>query len=512
MLMPRVIAAGCHLVYKNIHLSTKGRFHMTTKLGNRPLPENTDCIGSLIDGSWDTDGKPFEVRDKFHGNLIASMPSASLGTVKRAVAVATAAFNKGAPDPLTRMRILRKVADEIDKNRDLFISTIVAEAGFTVSDATAELERAIVTFNLAAEEATRLIGETVSFAASPNQAGRLGFTIRVPLGVVCAITPFNSPLNTVAHKVAPALAAGNAVILKPAALTPLTAALLCKLIIDAGYPPGLLSLIQGPGSEVGDWLLQEQSIAFYAFTGSTEVGRLIQRGAGLRRTQLELGSIASSIVCRDADLDRAIPKIVGASFRKAGQVCTSIQRLYVERAAFDDVIERLLSRVAELHVGDPHIPTTEVGPMISLSAAQRAHSWIDEAQQMQARVLSGGQRNGPTLSPTILMDVKDGMRVVDEEIFAPVLSVLPFDSLEETVTHANNTQYGLAAGIFTRDINRALACAQTLRFGSVHINETSSARADGMPYGGVKDSGHGKEGPKYAMRELTEERLVTFNS
>ena len=478
---------------------------------DRAAPESTRLLGSFIDGAWETDGETFEVRDKFHGTVLAHMPAASRDTVRRAVQVTAASFDRSAPDPLARKRILRAVADGIDKNRDLFVRTIVAEAGFTYADATTELDRAIITFNLAAEECTRLVGDTVSFASAPNQSQRLGLTIREPLGIVCAITPFNSPLNTVAHKVAPALAAGNAVILKPAGQTPLTAALLCKLIVDAGYPPGFLSLIQGQGRIVGDWLLQEEDIAFYAFTGSTEVGKHIQRGAGLRRTQLELGSIASSIVCADAELDLAIPKIVNASFRKAGQVCTSIQRLYVERTSIDEVLERLTSRVANLCVGDPHLPTTEIGPMISEAAAERAHSWIEEAKLGQARVVAGGERTGPVLTPSILTDVKDGMRVVDEEIFAPVVSIMPFDRIEDAVAHANNTKYGLAAGLFTKDVNRAIASARTLRFGSIHINETSSARADAMPYGGVKESGHGKEGPQYAMRELTEERLITFN-
>ncbi|TJV46309.1 MAG: aldehyde dehydrogenase family protein [Mesorhizobium sp.] len=477
----------------------------------RPLPESATLLGSLIDGEWFPQGKEFEVRDKFHGHLLAKMPEASRETVERAVRTTLAAFEAGAPKPLERKQILLRVADLVGKNRSQFVHSIVAEAGFTTIDASTEVDRTIVTFTLAAEEATRLVGETVSFENSANQSGRLGFTLRMPLGVVCAITPFNSPLNTVAHKVAPALAAGNTVILKPAGQTPLTAALLCKTILEAGYPPAHLALVQGQGRVVGEWLLQEQAISFYSFTGSTEVGRLIQSGAGLRRTQLELGSIASAIVCKDADLDRAVPKIVNAGFRKAGQVCTSIQRLYVERACVDDVSERLRSKVVALQVGDPHMPKTEVGPMISEAAAERAHSWIRNAAAKQARVICGGSRSGPTLSPTILTNVSDGMEVVDREIFAPVMSILPFDRLDDAVKHANNTPFGLAAGLFTRDINQALHFARKLRFGSIHINETSSARADGMPFGGVKESGHGQEGPSYAMRELTEERLVTFN-
>jgi succinate-semialdehyde dehydrogenase/glutarate-semialdehyde dehydrogenase len=468
-------------------------------------------LGNFIGGQWRSGDRRFKVLDKYTQETIAEPYHASTSDVGDAIAAAERAFARGLVPPVERARFLRKAADLIDSNRQRLIDIMVAETGFTPSDSEGDLNRTIVTLSLCAEEATRIVGETVAFAATPGQHDRIGFTIRVPLGVVCAITPFNSPLNTVAHKIAPALAAGNPVVLKPSNLTPLTAALLCEILIEAGVAEGYLSLVQGSGSIIGAQLVADQRIAFYSFTGSTEVGRVIQQGAGLRRTQMELGSIASTIICADADIARAIPRVANAGFRKAGQVCTSVQRLYVEASAFDDVVAQLVKAAEGMKAGDPRAPETRVGPMITEKEAQRAEAWIAEAGQSQARILCGGTRVGAVLAPTVVTNVQPGMKVVDQEIFAPCIVALPFEDLSKAVQHANNTPYGLSSGIFTRDVNRALDAARTLRFGAIHINETSSSRADGMPFGGVKDSGFGHEGPKYAMRELTEERLITLN-
>jgi succinate-semialdehyde dehydrogenase/glutarate-semialdehyde dehydrogenase len=333
----------------------------------------------------------------------------------------------------------------------------------------------------------------------------------MPVGVVCAITPFNSPLNTVAHKVGPALAAGNSVVLKPATQTPLTAAILCEVLMEAGVPPGFLNLVQGEGPEVGEWLLQEQQVAFYTFTGSTRVGAIIQRAIGLRRSQLELGSISATIVCEDADLSRAVPRCVNASFRKAGQVCTSVQRLYVQRSILDGFVASLVDATTKARVGDPMDPATLVGPMISEREAERAASWVSEAVEQGARLMCGGKREGALFFPTILVDVTASMRVMCNEVFAPVISILPYDSLDAVFAEINSTPYGLAAGIFTTNVNTAMQAARQLQVGTIHVNETSSSRVDVMPYGGVKESGFGREGPKYAIQEMTEERLVTWS-
>jgi succinate-semialdehyde dehydrogenase/glutarate-semialdehyde dehydrogenase len=309
--------------------------------------------------------------------------------------------------------------------------------------------------------------------------------------------------------VAPALAGGNAVVLKPSNLTPLSAVELCKALLEAGLPPQLLALVNGPGSRIGRKLLEDPRIAYYAFTGSTQVGREIQQAAGLRGVQLELGSIASTIVCHDADIDMAIPKIINAGFRKAGQVCTSVQRLFVDRRIAERFVPKFVAAAKATKAGDPADPDTIVGPMISRQHAERATSWVAEAVKGGAKLLTGGACDGSVMQPTVLQGVSTGMRVYCEEIFAPVVSIIEFDSLDEAVGRANDTPYGLAAGLFTSNLHTALRTARRLEFGGVHVNEASSARVDIMPFGGVKDSGYGREGPGYAIREMTEERLVT---
>ena len=465
----------------------------------------------LIGGEWVDGASTFIVADKFTAKPLASVASASREQVRRAVQAAADAFARNRLTPYTRYEILHRAAGLVESRREDLKTTIVAESGFTVSDAEGEIARTIQTLLLCAEEAKRIAGEVVPIDGAPGQEHRLAFTLHVPVGVVCAITPFNSPLNTVAHKVGPALAAGNAVVLKPATQTPLTAAMLCELLEAAGVPAGYLNLVHGEGPEVGAWLLQEQQIAFYTFTGSTRVGRIIHDAIGLRRSQLELGSISSTIVCEDADLARAVPRCVNASFRKAGQVCTSVQRLYVHRSILDSFVDSLTEATQKARVGDPKNPATLVGPMVSEREAERALAWVNEAVAQGARLLCGGRREGALFYPTILVDVATHMRVMCEEIFAPVICVLPYESLEATFKEMNATPYGLAAGIFTTNINTAMQAAKQLQVGTIHVNETSSSRVDVMPYGGVKQSGFGREGPRYAIREMSEERLVTWS-
>jgi len=464
-----------------------------------------------IGGQWVDGGSTFVVADKFTGESIATVASASRQQVTQAVHSAASAFARNRLAPYARYEILHRAAALVESRRDAFASAIVAESGFTISDADNEIGRAIQTLLGCAEEAKRIAGEVVPIDGAPGQEHRLAFTLRLPVGVVCAITPFNSPLNTVAHKVGPALAAGNTVVLKPATQTPLTAALLCETLAAAGVPAGHLNLVHGKGSEVGMWLLEEPQIAFYTFTGSTGVGRTIQRTIGLRRSQLELGSISSTIVCEDADLGRAVPRCVNASFRKAGQVCTSVQRLYVQRSILDGFVTSLVEATMKARVGDPRDAATLVGPMISVSEAERAAAWVDEAVAQGARLACGGRRDGALFAPTIIVDVTPRMRVMCDEVFAPVISIVPYESLDAAMADINATPYGLAAGIFTTNVNTAMKAARQLEVGTVHVNETSSSRVDVMPYGGVKDSGFGREGPKYAIHDMTDERLVTWS-
>ncbi|HVA62805.1 MAG TPA: aldehyde dehydrogenase family protein [Terriglobales bacterium] len=479
------------------------------------MPSEAQCDEQgallLVAGQWQNGVAAFPVLDKYHGNVIGRAQRASQAQVAAAVAAAAESFVRQPLAPYRRFQILQRASELIESRRRELVATIVAEAGFPIADAENEVTRAVQTFLTSAEEAKRLVGELVPLAGAPGAAHRMGFTLRVPRGVVCGITSFNSPLNMVAHKVAPALAAGNTVVIKPPQATPLSAARLMEILIDAGLPPTHASLVQGPGAEVGAWLAADPRIAFYAFTGSTAVGQGLRQAVGMRPIALELGSLSPTVVCDDADIARAVPRCLNSGFRRAGQACTSIQRLYVQRGIQERFLEALLAAARQLKVGDPHDPATAVGPMISEAEARRAEEWVEAAVAAGARRLCGGARRGALLPPTILADVPAGERVICEEIFAPVMSVLPFDDLGRVIADMNALPYGLAAGIFTRRIDRAMDLARKLRVAVVHINESSSSRVDMMPFGGVKASGIGWEGPKYAMREMTEERLITLS-
>jgi len=480
---------------------------MLNPLGTMDEPSRVSRL--LIGGAW-VEGETTETLcDRYRGEAFGEIGVATAAQVDAAVAGACAAFVTDQIAPYGRFQILAKAAAIIASRKDVLVKCMTAEAGFTRTDGEGEVRRCAQTLELCAEEAKRIVGRMIPMEATPNLRNRMAFTLRVPKGVVCAITPYNSPLNTVAHKIGPALAAGNAVVLKPSEYTPLTAVHLCEALLEAGLPAGLLSLVHGPGAQVGRQLLADSRIAFYTFTGSTRVGREIQQAAGLRGTQLELGSIASTIVCADADVAKAMPKLVGACFRKAGQVCTSVQRIFVDSRIARAFTEQFVAQTKLLEVGDPALPGTAVGPMISVAQAQRAEAWLREAVDKGARVLTGGSRNGAVLQPTVLTDVTADMRVVCEEIFAPVVSIIAFDEIDTAIDQANATPYGLAVGLFTSNLTTAFDAAQRLQFGGIHINETSSSRVDVMPFGGVKDSGFGREGPEHAIREMTEERLIT---
>jgi succinate-semialdehyde dehydrogenase/glutarate-semialdehyde dehydrogenase len=465
----------------------------------------------LIAGQWVAGVSSQPLSDKYDGKVYGEMAVASSEQVAAAVGGAVLGQLQSTLTPYQRFKILSAAARIVESRIEPLIELMRHEAGFTRADGDNEVRRCVQTLELCAEEAKRLNGEMVPMQAADGVKNRIGFTMRSARGVVCVITPFNSPLNVVAHKVGPALAGGNAVVIKPSEFTPHTAVELCRALIDAGLPPELLALVHGDGAVVGPQLLADQRIAFYAFTGSTRVGREIHRAAGLRRTQLELGSIASTIVCHDADIDLAIPKILNAGFRKAGQVCTSVQRLYVDRRIAGALTPKLVAAAQKMKAGDPADPATVIGPMISEHHAKRAQSWVDEAVAAGAQLLTGGQRQGTVLMPTVLTKVSKDMKVVCEEIFAPVMSVIEFDDIADAVAQANAQPFGLSAGLFTSNLHTAFVAARALRFGGVHVNEASSARVDAMPFGGVKDSGFGWEGPSYAIREMTEERLMTIS-
>lgn len=463
-----------------------------------------------IDGRW-TDGETTsKIIDKYDGSELGELHHASAEQVALAARELAAAHARGLLSPYERYEILSRASELLQDRSQAFVNSVVADAGFTLADAQREVTRGVQTLLLSAEEAKRIHGEVIPIEGAPGVTRRIAFTQRHPIGVVCCITPFNSPLNTVLHKVAPAIAAGNAVLLKPASYTPATAKLAVELLLDAGLPPNLIALVYGPGATVGEWILSDPVPGFYAFTGSTEVGARILQRVGIRKTQLELGSLASTIVCADADLDRSARLCAGAAFRKAGQVCTSVQRLYVHRRVFDDLTARLVEQAAAIIPGDPRRPSTGMGPLISEADARRVESWIYTAVEVGATVASGGHRSGTVIEPTILIGTDPKSDVMSKEVFGPVVCLQVFDDLDDAIAHVNDTPYGLAAGVFTANIAQAMSVASGLRVGSVHVNETSNGRLDMVPYAGVKDSGIGREGPRYAIEEMTEERLVTI--
>lgn len=464
-----------------------------------------------INGQWKDGESTSPVLDKFDGRQLAVVHSASRVQVDEALVGLERAQREVDFPHYERFVVLSTASKLLLEREDKFVESIIADTGFTIGDARREVQRAAQTLLISAEEAKRIHGEVVPLHGAPGASGRIAFTVRHPVGVVCAITPFNSPLNTVTHKVGPALAAGNSVALKPSSLTPLSASLLVQLLLDAGLPESLIAVLYGSGSTVGEWLLQSPIPAFYAFTGSTEVGEHIRHTVGLRKTQLELGSLSSTIVCADANLDKAVSACLGAAFRKAGQVCTSVQRLYVHAGIQTEFAAALAASVETLTWGDPRRDSTFVGPLISGKETDRIEQWVDAAVRGGASVEVGGERSKQAFAPTVLSGVSTDMDVISKEIFGPVVSLVPFDDLSRAIDEVNDTPYGLSAGIFTGDLANALQAARSLRMGSVHINETSSSRVDLMPYGGVKASGSGVEGPRYAIEEMTEQRLITID-
>ena len=366
------------------------------------------------------------------------------------------------------------------------------------------------TYGLAAGEARRLTGESVPIRGTQPGDGHAAWTVRVPIGIVGAITPFNFPLNLVAHKLAPALAAGCAVVHKPASQTPLSALRLAALSAEAGLPAGWLSVLPGRASDVGDVLVEDPRVRMLTFTGSAEVGWDIRSRASRKKVALELGNASPVIVEPDADLDLATTKVATHAFSYAGQTCVSIQRVYVGRECMDDFLGLLVPKVEALHVGDPAEETTDVGPIIDDANRERIKAWIDEAVASGAEIVTGGEVKDGLLRPTVLTGVMPEMKVCSQEIFGPVCSVVPYESLEDAFAQANATEYGLQAAIFTRSIEPAVKAAAALEFGSVMINEAPEWRVDQMPYGGTKASGNTKEGPAYTVREMTEERLVVL--
>jgi acyl-CoA reductase-like NAD-dependent aldehyde dehydrogenase len=463
----------------------------------------------LIAGEWVQTGAWIDVLSPYDGSVVGRVPRAGADETRRALDAAEQAMRQPLPAH-ERASILDRVAAALAERHDEVARTICAEAGKPMKAARIEAQRAVSTYTMAAVEARTLAGDVVPMDASPAGVGKLGLTLRLPIGIVGAISPFNFPLNLVAHKIAPALAAGCAVVLKPASATPLSALLLAELETDAGLPAGWLNVVCGPPSEIGDVLVEDERVKLITFTGSVPIGWKLRERAPRKRVNLELGNATPVIVAADADLDDAATRLAGNAFSFAGQSCISVQRIYVERTAHDAFLERFLPRVEALKVGDPADEDTDVGPVISESERDRVLAWIEEARASGAKILSGGTVDDDLLRPTVIGDPPRDSKVACDEVFGPVCTVSPYDSLDEAIALANSTRFGLQAGIFTRDVSDALRAARELEFGGVTVNEAPTFRADQMPYGGVKDSGNTREGPAYAIREMTEERLVVL--
>jgi acyl-CoA reductase-like NAD-dependent aldehyde dehydrogenase len=465
----------------------------------------------FIDGKWVGGGASIEVLNKYNGQVFATVPSARREDVDAAIAAAERAAPIMADMPAyRRAEILLRAAALLRERQDDLAKTIAAEAGKALKYARAEVDRAISTFTIASEEAKRLHGETITLDAVPAGEGYFGFWQRRPVGVIAAISPFNFPLNLVAHKVAPALAAGNSLVLKPATSTPIAAVKLCKALEDAGLPAGAINLVIGSGGTVGEWMITDPRVAKITFTGSPPVGEHILSVAGIKKVTLELGNTSPVIIAPDADLDFVAKRCAVGAYYNSGQVCISVQRIYSQKQVYEPFAEKFIKATDAMVVGDPLDERVDVGPMIDPREVDRIEGWVKEAKSGGAKVLTGGKRDGNVYYPTILSNVDASMKVVSEEVFAPVASVISCDDFEESLRMANDTKFGLQVGVFTKDIDRALTAIKRLNFGGVIINDTPNFRADQMPYGGNRQSGLGREGVRFAMEDMTNIQMVAI--
>lgn len=466
----------------------------------------------FVGGKWRDGSGKIEVKNPFDAAVIDTVPRAGADDVEDALAGAVAGAKlMRATSGYDRYNMLHKAAELMRARVAALGKLISQEEGKTLAEGRFEASRAAETMQLSAEEAKRIAGEVLPLDGAPGGAGKLGFTLRVPCGVVVAISPFNFPLNLVCHKVGPALAGGNSVIVKPASDTPLSALRLIEILLEAGLPPLGIACLTGSGATVGDALVRDARVRKISFTGSREVGEHLCRTAGLKRVTMELGSNSPLIVMPDANLKKVVEATVATGYGNAGQVCISTQRVIALDRIYDDLLTLLQPRVAAIKVGNPQDENVQMGPMIREADAQRVEQWIGEAVAAGARVLAGGGRRGTLHEATLVADVDPGMRISCDELFGPAVAVTRAATIEQAIELANDTNYGLSAGVFTQDLDWALRFAREVESGNIHINWGPAWRADLMPYGGLKDSGLGKEGPKYAVAEMTETKTVVIH-
>jgi acyl-CoA reductase-like NAD-dependent aldehyde dehydrogenase len=465
-----------------------------------------------VAGQWIDKPQTIDVLNPYDKSVIETVPRADKADVDRALASAVRGAQVMARLPgYERWKILKKAAELIGARSEELGQLISTEEGKVIAEGRLEANRAFETIMGSAEEAKRIHGEMVPLDAAPGGAGRIGMTLRVPCGVVVAISPFNFPLNLVCHKVGPALAAGNAAVLKPATDTPLSALKLTEILLEAGVPPEGIQCLTGSGGEIGDLLCADPRVRKITFTGSRDVGERICRTAGIKKVTMELGSNAPVIVMPDANLDRVAAAVAATGYANAGQVCISTQRVLTAGKVYGDFLDALKPKVDALTVGNQLDEKTKVGPMVREKEAVRVDEWVREAVGQGARLVTGGRRQGAIYAPTIVADVKPEMRISSDELFGPAVAVTPFDDIDQAIALANDTPYGLAAGIFTENLEWAWKFAREVQSGNLHINWGPQWRADLMPYGGLKESGFGKEGPAYAVLEMTELKMVVFH-
>ena len=470
----------------------------------------THIQGFYLAGKWIAAREVERIRSPYDQSVIAEVPNASSDDLEHAIAAAVRAFEQTRKmSSYERQRILRGVSEAIRNRREDLAQTMCQEAGKPIKAARAEVDRAAFTFELAAEESTRITGEWLPLDQQPASKGRYGILRRFPLGPIAAITPFNFPLNLVAHKVAPAIACGCTVVLKPAPQTPLCALLLAELIQEAGLPEGALSILPMT-NDTAAALITDDRLKLLSFTGSGAVGWKLKQQAGKKRVALELGGNAGVIVHSDADLAHAAERCIVGGFSYQGQSCISVQRIYVHRSVFDRFVELLVAGVKKLKTGDPADESTDVGPLIRASDAERVESWIKEAVSAGARVLTGGRHHGSIVQPTVLVNTTREMRVSCMEVFAPLVICEPYDDFADAIRRVNDSQFGLQAGIFTHDAKLIDYAYEELQVGGVIAGDVPTWRIDNMPYGGWKDSGLGREGIKYAIEEMTERKLLVM--
>lgn len=465
----------------------------------------------LIGGEWVDKQEKIPVYRPFDGKLIDHVPAGTKEDVLKAIEAAVEGFQISRRLPVhKRMEILWGVVDYLRKNFNDFATMIASEGSKTIREARKETARCINTISISAEEARRTLGETIPFDSFPGGENRVGYYYRFPIGVIVAITPFNDPLNLVAHKLGPAIAAGNSVVLKPATDTPLSALKLGEAFQHAGLPAKVLNIVTGRGSEIGDTLVSHPAVRMITLTGGVDAGLQILKRSGLKKISMELGSNCPVIVCEDADMARAVDFSVSGAFWAVGQNCIGVQRMFIHERIFDDYVKRFVEKTKQMKVGDQLDEATDMGAMINEKEARRVEEWVNDAVKNGGKVLTGGKRNGNFFDPTVMVDVPETAKLAVEEVFGPVVLLYRYRDLDDAIKRSNSVNYGLHAAIFTQDINKAFQAVHGLDFGSVIVNDSTDYRLDQMPFGGIKNSGLGREGIKFSLLEQTEPKVVCF--